>query len=146
MISEYFLKAGFNVTGLDYSETMITLARAHYPEGKWRVQDIRDIELNETYDGVYSWHGFFHLSVTEQKDALPKIANLVKFGGCLMLTVGTGEGEVTGQIDGETVYHASLKPDDYIARLKSLGFKTVEYLQETEQGQGPYVIIASGKS
>jgi len=67
VISEYFLKAGFNVTGLDYSETMITLARAHYPEGKWRVQDIRDIELNETYDGVYSWHGFFHLSVTEQK-------------------------------------------------------------------------------
>jgi len=58
----------------------------------------------------------------------------------------TLEGEVTGQIDGETVYHASLKPDDYIARLKSLGFKTVEYLQETEQGQGPYVIIASGKS
>jgi len=145
-ISEYFLKSGHNITGLDYSETMITLAKLHYPKARWLVQDIRNIDLNETFDGVYSWHGFFHLSVTEQKEALPKIANLVKPGGHLMLTVGTGEGEVTGQIDGETVYHASLHPDDYKARLKSLGFEAVEYKQEEIDGQGPYVIYAMEKT
>jgi len=105
-ISQYFLEAGFNVTGLDYAKDMIALAKAHYPEGTWHIQDIRDVQLSEAFDGVYSWHGFFHLPVSEQKEALPKIASLVKSGGCLMLTVGTAEGEVTGQIDGETVYHA----------------------------------------
>lgn len=145
-ISDYFMKAGFKITGLDYSESMIALAKLHYPDGKWLVQDVREIQLKERFDGVYSWHGFFHLSVPEQKEALPKIANLVKSGGSLMLTVGTAEGEVTGQVGGETVYHASLHPADYQERLKSLGFKRVEYLQENERGHGPYVIYAFEKA
>ncbi len=144
-IAAYFLEAAFDVTGIDYSDSMIALAKAHYPQGTWHVQDIRYIQLNQRFDAVYSWHGFFHLSVEEQKEALPKIAGLVKSGGSLMLTVGTAEGEVTGQVGGETVYHASLNPDDYKARLKSLGFRTVEYKQEETKGQGPHVIYAMEK-
>lgn len=144
-IADYFIEAGFDVTGIDYSDTMIALAKTQYPKGKWSVQDIRDIQLNQKFDAIYSWHGFFHLSVDEQKEALPKIAGLVKLGGNLMLTVGTAEGEVTGQVGGETVYHASLHPDDYKARLKSLGFETVEYKQEEKEGQGPHVIYAFDK-
>jgi 2-polyprenyl-3-methyl-5-hydroxy-6-metoxy-1,4-benzoquinol methylase len=145
-ISDYFMKAGFKITGLDYSQSMIALAKLHYPDGKWLVQDIRDIQLKERFDGVYSWHGFFHLSVQEQKEALPKISNLVKSGGSLMLTVGTTEGEVTGRVGGETVYHASLHPGDYLEQLKSLGFKSVKYLQDSKTDQGPYIIMASEKS
>lgn len=145
-IAQYFLKAGFKVTGIDYSETMIALAKKHYPKSEWYVQDIRDIQFDKQFDAVYSWHGFFHLSVAEQKNALPKIVDCVKSGGSLMLTVGTAEGEVTGYVGEDMVYHASLHPDDYKTRLKSLGFKTVEYRQEEIEGQGPHVIYASGKT
>ena len=42
-----------------------------------------------------------------------------------MLTIGNKAGEVTGQVGGETVYHASLAPDEYREILESLGFPDI---------------------
>ena len=144
-IADYFIKSGLDMTGVDYSKAMIAQAKERYPQSTWCVQDIKDIQLETQFDAVYSWHGFFHLSVHEQKEALPKIADLVKPGGHLMLTIGPSEGEVTGQVGGETVYHASLHPDDYKALLLSSGFERVEFKKE-ENGQGPFVIYGIGKA
>ena len=124
---------------------MIAHAEAKFPHGDWRVGDIRDLSNIERFDGVLSWDGFFHLTRAEQRSALPHIASRVKTGGALMLTVGWGDGEVTGTIAGETVYHASLSGDAYKAILRKAGFDHVTVKPGGENQTGRWIVLAYDK-
>lgn len=144
-VAHYFMAAGFDVVGVDYSAAMIELARAKYAKARWYVQDMRSLGVNGLFDGIYSWDGLFHLCVDEQRALIPDLANRVRDGGAILLTVGTGEGEVTGTVGGEAVYHASLDPEDYRALFIDHGFQDVTYTAEDPACQGRSVVLATGK-
>lgn len=143
-IAAYFLARGYAVIGVDFAPTMIDIAREVYPEAKWVVADMTHLPDLGIFDGLLSWDGFFHLSISEQRVALPKYAKLLKPGGALLLTVGTDEGEVTGYIDDETIYHASLSPAEYEKILRSCGFSDVIYKAEDSNCRGRSVVLATG--
>jgi len=144
-IAGYFLAKGFRIVGVDFAKSMIELAQTRYPKADWYVQDIRALDIIDKFDGVYSWDGFFHLSVEEQRAAIPILASYVKPEGTMLLTVGTSEGEVTGTVGGETVYHASLSADEYKMLMKENGFDKIEYVPEDSKTLGRSVLLASQK-
>ena len=143
-VAEFFLGKGFEVVGVDYAPSMIEFAKAALPSVAWHVGDIRALPPLGHFDGIYSWDGFFHLSVKEQRAALPALSRLIRPGGALLLTVGTGEGEVTGTVEGETVYHASLSPTEYEETLRACGFEHVIYKADDPDCMRRSLILASG--
>lgn len=145
-VSRFLTDRGAALIGLDYSSAMIDLARHEAPDGDWRLGDMRDLSLDESFDGVLSWDGFFHLTQIEQRAVLPKIASLIRVDGALLLTVGPEEGEVAGMVGGEAVYHASLSPEDYDAILKGLGFKHVVFTPDDPDCDGHSILLATGKA
>ena len=144
-LGAYLLAQGCDVTGVDYSSAMIALARENVPSGHWQVQDMRTLDLEGDFDGIVSWDAFFHLSQNEQRELLPTLGAMVRDGGALLLTVGPGSGEVTGTVGGETVYHASLSPDEYRSGLKGLGFTDIKFVPEDPDVMGRSVLLATGK-
>lgn len=144
-IAAYFIAAGLTLVGVDYSDAMIALARRRYPQAEWLVRDMRQLDLTGRFDGIYSWDGFFHLSVAEQRAALPDLADRIGDGGAMLLTVGTGEGEVTGTVGGETVYHASLSEAEYRDILRRAGFREIAFVPEDPECLGRSVLMASRK-
>ena len=142
-IARHFLKAGFQVTGVDYAGPMIEIARQRFPAAQWHVGDIRSLKLNRFFHGVYSWDGSFHLSANEQRNFLKSMTSLVHPGGAIMLTVGPAEGEVFGTVEGEQVYHASLSPEEYRCRLEDAGFGDIEFTAEDPECAGHSVILAT---
>ncbi len=143
-IARYLLAHGHALTGVDYAPTMIEIAKARYPEARWYVSDMTVLPDLGLFDGILSWDGFFHLSISEQRMILPQYAKRLNSGGALLLTVGTQEGEVTGYIDDETVYHASLSPAEYIDILEHAGFADVAYQAEDPDCRGRSVLLATG--
>lgn len=75
--------------------------------------DMRSLSLPPAFDVIYSWDGFFHLSPTEQRLALPAICKLLSSQGRLMLTIGDEEGEAIGAVYGGPVFHGSLSHPEY---------------------------------
>lgn len=142
-VGRYFLDQGFELTGLDYAQAMIDIAAARLPQARWLVQDMRALQLDQTFDGVCSWDGFFHLSVAEQRLLLPRLESLVAPGGAVILTVGPAHGEVLGTVAGESVYHASLSPEEYRQRLLGAGFDQIEFVAEDASCGGRSVLLAS---
>lgn len=140
-IAAWLLGHGYRVTGVDYSEPMLKIARERLPGAAWVLNDMRDLTIDGAFDGIISWHGSFHLSQDEQRKLIPKLAKLLNPGGALMMTIGPEDGEVTGTIGGETVYHASLHPDEYRARLEALGFTEITLENSLDDG-GPFVLLA----
>ncbi len=129
-IASWLIAEGFRLTGVDFAEPMLEIARSRWPEGDWRQGDMRALSLSETYDGIVAWDSFFHLTQDEQRAALPRFAALINQGGSLLVTVGHDAGEVTGQVGADEVFHASLSPAEYAAILSDNGMRLTAYLAE----------------
>lgn len=141
-IADYFIGKGFKVCGLDYAPAMIEIAKKNHPTGNWIVGDIRSLEFDEIYCGIYSWDAFFHLSQEEQRKTLPRICALIKKGGAILLTVGHQAGAVTGTVAGEKVFHDSLSIDDYSSILTKSGFKKILFYPEDKEAKGRSILLA----
>lgn len=142
-IARYFIEKGYVLTGIDYAPSMIALAGERFPGSRWLVSDMRTLDLPERFDGILGWHSFFHLSPAEQRSTLPRLAAHLKPGGVLLLTVGTGEGEVVGHVGGEAVYHSSLSPDAYRQILHELGMQVIDFVFEDPECDFATVLLAS---
>ena len=138
------MRHGFAVTGVDVAPGMISHARAAHPGAEWVVADMRELPEIGRFDGVLSWDGSFHLSREEQRLALPRFAELVRPGGALMLTVGPEDGEVTGTVGEETVYHASLSREAYVELLAPM-FARVEHEAFDGDAEGRCILMATGR-
>ncbi|MBE1292104.1 MAG: methyltransferase domain-containing protein [Rhodobacteraceae bacterium] len=144
-LSGYLVELGHEVVGVDASAAMIARAQANVPDATFKVADMRKLDLGQTFDAILSWDAFFHLSPEEQRAALPLILNHLKPGGHLLLTVGDDEGEVTGTVAGEPVYHGSLSPAEYLDTLQAAGFEEISYTPNDPTVLGRYVLLARGK-
>ncbi len=141
-IARWFKAEGFTVTGVDFSEAMLTIARNRWPDGDWRQADMRDFELDRQFEGIIAWNSFFHLTGDEQKDCIARMSRHLKPGGNLMLTVGPSAGEETGTVGDELVYHASLSPADYAVCLEENGLRMTGFLAKDPDTESHSVLMA----
>ena len=141
-IARWFMAEGFSVTGVDYAEPMLDIARARWPEGDWRQADMRALNLDQVFDGIIAWNSLFHLRPDEQRTCLAHLARHLAPGGSLLITVGPKAGEVTGTVGGETVYHASLSPAAYATCLEDNGLRLTGFLAEDPDTNAHSVLMA----
>lgn len=129
-IAEYFIQRQHTVTGIDGALTMIERARSRFPHQRWRLLDMREMALNETFDGLIAWDSFFHLTREDQKKMFPLFARHSHPGTALLFTSGPGNGIAMGEFEGESLYHASLAPEEYQALLAAQGFSVIDRIVE----------------
>ncbi|MEM6385569.1 MAG: class I SAM-dependent methyltransferase [Pseudomonadota bacterium] len=141
-VAAWLINEGFQLTGIDFSSKMLEIARRRWPEVDWREGDMRDLALEDRFDGIIAWHSFFHLTPAEQRQTLPRIADHLAPDGRLLVTVGPRAGEVTGTVGGETVYHASLSPAEYAVALEDCGLTMTNFVAEDPACRGTSLVMA----
>ncbi len=86
--SRYFIEKGFSVTGVDFSEKMIEIAKRQTPNGKFLVMDMRDIDsLSERFDGLYVKASILHLAKKEVPGFMLKLKERLNPGGFMYIAV-----------------------------------------------------------
>lgn len=141
-IARWFNAEGFAVTGVDFSEPMLDIARRRWPGGDWRQGDMRDFDPGELFDGIIAWNSFFHLTEDEQRACIARMAGHLTETGVLMLTVGPDAGEAQGTVGNEAVYHASLSPAGYATCLEANGLRLTGFLAEDPETNRHSVLMA----
>ncbi|WP_299402924.1 class I SAM-dependent methyltransferase [uncultured Roseobacter sp.] len=141
-IARWFLAEGFEVTGVDFADAMLEIARSRWPQGDWRQGDMRRFDLGETFDGIIAWDSFFHLTPEEQRGCIARMAAHLTSGASLLMTVGPDAGEATGTVGDQPVYHASLSPAQYATCLEQNGLRLTGYLAEDPETNKHSVLMA----
>ena len=81
---------GLNVTCIDGSGEMVEMTSRL---GFKSIQaDLRDLNIEQLYDGVWAYSSLIHLTYDESRVLLGKIHNLLRQGGVLLLGLIEGEG------------------------------------------------------
>jgi SAM-dependent methyltransferase len=141
-IGRWFADAGFAVTGVDGSAPLIAIACARAPSQTWIIGDMRTTNLGRRFDGVLAWHSVFHLPHDDQRAMFGVFERHARAGAALMFTSGPAAGEALGTFEGETLYHASLAPDEYRALLDAARFEVVDYVAEDPVTNGDTIWLA----
>lgn len=142
-VQQFLIERGYELTGVDFSRSMIGLAASRFPDHSWLVQDMREIQIERCFDGIVSWDGLFHLSQSEQRQLFNRLPDLLHEKAVLLFTIGTGDGEVTGTVAGQTVYHASLSSDEYRSIIQDMGFTNIDIILEDDDVLGRSILFAT---
>lgn len=114
-IAKYLIEKGFNVTGIDSSNALLEMAKKRFPKMTWLYGDMREIQLQENYDGLIAYDSFFHLTISDQIKMIERFSNWLKPNGIILLTTGPEEGEVIdAPMHGHLFSYFSMSPESYI--------------------------------
>jgi len=141
-IARHFIEAGYALTGVDSSSSMIALCEARFPAQTWLVADMRGLALVQRFHGIIAWDSFFHLTPDDQRRMFPLFAAHAAPNAALMFTSGPAHGEAVGVYQDEKLYHASLDPAEYRALLARNGFAVEAHIAEDPDCGGHTVWLA----
>lgn len=98
--SKYLINKGLRVSGIDFSDKLIEIAKREVPNGDFLVMDINNIDkLEKTFDGIFIQAVLLHIPKKEVEGILKKIVERLNPGGYLYVAV---KEKRDGGIDEET--------------------------------------------
>jgi SAM-dependent methyltransferase len=86
--SAYLIEKGLQVTGIDFSEKMIDIARHQVQKAKFQVLDLANIdELADSFDGIFMQAVLLHVPKAEAEERIKNIAKKLMNGGYFYIAV-----------------------------------------------------------
>ncbi len=77
-IKEYL---DISISGIDYSESLINVAKVALPEGDFKVAEALEINLNKKYDFIISNSVFHYFDLKYAEEVMLKMLKIVNPGG-----------------------------------------------------------------
>lgn len=131
--------AGFQVVGLDVSPTMLEYAKARHANASFIRADICEWQAPEKYDLIVAWDSIFHVPHDSQRPVVEKLCDALALGGAILFTAGGVDGEITGEMSGQTFYYGSLADEEYLRILKECGCTCV--LLDRDQYPETHIVV-----
>jgi 2-polyprenyl-3-methyl-5-hydroxy-6-metoxy-1,4-benzoquinol methylase len=141
----------FNVTGVDFSESQIQLAKQNVPNAKFICEDLTKLYFPEgTFDGICSYYAIIHIPGEEHKSLLMNFSLMLKPGGLALLCLGAEHliDDIDENYLGAKMYWSHYDSTTYIEMLKEIGFSIIwsKFVKDsTCEGAGHQFVLAQKK-
>lgn len=119
------LSERFRVTGVDFSEAQIGLARKHVPAATFFCRDMTDLDFPEnSFDGICSYYAIIHMPREEHEPLLENFHRLLKPGGVALLCLGAEDlvNDFDDDFLGTRMYWSHYDTETYLGMLKECSF------------------------
>lgn len=131
--------AGYRVTGLDVSATMVEIAREQVPTATFLHVDVRDwTSPDRSWDAVCAFFPFLQMSRADTVGVLRSIARWLVPGGWFMLVTVPHDGEQEpAAFLGHAIESTSFLPAAFREQVEAVGLEVVDTVQDEFQPQQP---------
>lgn len=149
-VSASLAERGFYVTGIDLSEKMIGKAKKlRLPHAQFFVHDFLSYRPRRKFGAIIAFDSLWHIPHGRQREIYPAAASLLSDGGYFLFTHGKSDGEVTGEMFGQTFYYSALDVGEVRSLLIANGFEILslqENYSEKSTGTRDLLVVARKKS
>ena len=119
------LSEKFEVTGVDFSEAQIELAKKNVPNATFICQDMTKLDFPDNiFDGICSYYAIIHIPREEHQPLLANFHRMLKPDGLALLCLGAEN--VVDDIDedflGTRMYWSHYDSETYLEMLRQCGF------------------------
>jgi ubiquinone/menaquinone biosynthesis C-methylase UbiE len=142
------LNEHFNVTGVDFSESQIELAKKNVPNVKFLCEDMTKMNFAEnTFDGITSYYAIIHIPREEHQSLLANFHRMLKPGGFALLCLGAEHliDDIDENYLGTRMYWSHYDTETYLKMLNDCGFSVIwskRVADETCEGAGHLFVLA----
>ena len=142
------LSERLHVTGVDFSEAQIELARKNVPNARFLCEDMTKLDFPEnTLDGICSYYAIIHIPREEHEPLLANFHRMLKPGGIALLCLGAQHliDDIDENYLGTRMYWSHYDSETYLKMLKEAGFKLIWskiVTEETCEGAGHLIVLA----
>ncbi len=132
---DFFLsERGFRITGIDSSAKMIEKAASlKLKNTEYHVADLFGFRTEEKFDAIIAFDCLWHICHDNQKYIYGTIASLIKKGGYFIFTHGKKDGEIYGEMMGQTFYYSALDAEEVKKILISEGFEIISFTENYKE-------------
>ena len=123
-----YLSRFFNVTGVDFSEEQIRLARKLVPEAEFLCQDLTLLTLEDnSFDAVCSYYAIIHIPRQEHKALLQSFHRILKPSGFALLCMGADdlERDIEENFLGAHMYWSHYDAGTNLKMIRECGFNII---------------------
>jgi 2-polyprenyl-3-methyl-5-hydroxy-6-metoxy-1,4-benzoquinol methylase len=122
-VAQRLAELGYEVTGIDISESMLVLARQSVPRATLVCANMVEYQYPPaTFDGIACCYALIHVPIEQHAEVLQKFAGALKPRGALLLSVGRNEWEGREDFHGSEMFWSHPTPDRSIEALQMAGF------------------------
>jgi 2-polyprenyl-3-methyl-5-hydroxy-6-metoxy-1,4-benzoquinol methylase len=143
MLSEHF-----DVTGVDFSETQVELAKQHVPRANFICRDMTKLDFPEnTFDGICSYYAIIHIPREEHQALLINFHRMLQPEGFALLCLGAEHliDDIDENYLGTRMYWSHYDTETYLNMLKDCGFSILwskQVADESCEGSGHLFLLA----
>ena len=121
------LSRAFQVTGVDFSEAQIALARQLVPEAQFVCQDMTELTFpDNSFDAVVSYYAIIHIPREEHRQLLAKFYRLLKPAGFVLLCLGAGDlADDVEDFLGTAMYWSHYDAATNLSLVRECGFEVI---------------------
>ena len=124
-IIDTILSAGFSLTALDVSQSMIQIAKCKHPTANFVNADFTTWTAETTFDLIVAWDSVFHAPRNLQHLVVQKLCSHLSPLGILIFTAGGISGDIIGEMDGIPFEYGSLSEPEYLNIIEASHCETI---------------------
>ncbi len=125
-VAKFFADRGRKVTGIDFAEGMLALARLNVPRARFVKMDMRKLTFAEnSFDGAVSFYAIIHVPRREHEKIYRGLHRILKPGGMILVNAcGPGAWEVrVKDYLGVEMFWSFYGPSHTLEIIRKAGFK-----------------------
>jgi SAM-dependent methyltransferase len=119
-----FLAQYFQVTGIDFAQKQIQLAKNKVPGAEFISADIANLPIRENaFDAICSYYAIIHIPRSEHQKVLDDFLNILRPGGLALLCMGAGDlPNDTSRYHNAPMFWSHFNRDANLDMIKGIGF------------------------
>jgi len=145
------LSKHFAVTGVDFSEKQIELAKLNVSDATFICQDMTQLDFPaKTFEGICSFYAIIHIPRKEHRGVLENFYRMLKPNGVALLCLGADDlSDDTHSFHGSKMFWSHYDSDTYLSILPEIGFDILLSRivpDETYDGEHLFVMAQKGNT
>ena len=133
-VARHLVQAGFEVVGIDFSKTMIAVARENVPDATFQQMNMTAIDLPpESFDGVISTYAIIHIPREAHADIFRSFHSILKPRGVMLVSVASWAWEEFAEYMGVEMFWSHFSPEKTESFITEAGFD-IEFGRDVETG------------
>ncbi len=145
-VTNFLVEAGFDVTGVDFSEGMLGLARKRVPKARFINKNMLKLGFKDnSFDGLTAFYSIIHVPRERHVSLFRSFHRILKPKGIMLICLGSDEWEAVDEYYGTEMFWSYYGPERSLRLVKDAGFRIIYDRNLTRRGERHYWILAENK-
>ena len=144
--TEFLIVSGFDVTGVDISESMLKIARKNVPKAKFIKKDMTKMDFEEnSFYGLTAMYSIIHVPREKHFSLFQSFHRILKPNGVMLISTSPDEFEGITEYYGVKMFWSQYDSEKFLQIVKDAGFQIIFDKRLIISGEKQYWILARNK-